>query len=77
MNEDLAEQVKKIRDESIESVKTDAFTRKSPLRRIKKIKTNNPEDLAKIIQVYKTWYKSPASGKDLDAFIVKYSKKLL
>ena len=75
MSEEVAEQVRKIRDDSIAEVKSDTFGRKNPLEKIKEVKTTTPEDLEKVIQVYRTWYKSPSSGKDLDAFIVKYSKR--
>lgn len=74
MSAPIAEQVRKIRDESLLEVEQDIFGRKAPLEKIKKIKAKGA-DLSKIIQVYQTWYKSPASGKDLDAFIVKYSKR--
>ena len=74
MSEPVAEQVRKIRDESLLEVEQDIFGRKAPLEKIKNIKAKE-DDLNKIIQVYQTWYKSPASGKDLDAFIVKYSKR--
>ena len=74
MSESIAEKVRLIRDESIKEVENDTFGRKAPLEKIKKIAATG-EDLAKVIKVYQTWYKSPASAKDLDAFIVKYSKR--
>ena len=74
MSEPIAEKVRKIRDESLSEVEQDIFCRKTPLEKIKKINAKGA-DLNKVIQVYQTWYKTPASGKDLDAFIVKYSKR--
>lgn len=74
MSESVAEQVRLIRDESLEEVKNDTFGRKAPLEKIKKVVATD-DDLKKVIRVYQIWYKSPASAKDLDAFIVKYSKR--
>lgn len=74
MSDSVAEQVRKIRDESLLAVENDTFGRKAPLEQIKKVNASG-DDLSKVIKVYQTWYKSPASGKDLDAFIVKYSKR--
>lgn len=74
MSEPVAAQVRQIRDESLEEIEKDIFGRKAPLEKIKQVKATG-DDLEKVIKVYQTWYKSPASGKDLDAFIVKYSKR--
>lgn len=74
MSEPIAEQVRQIRDEALLDIENDVFGRKSPLEKIKQIIAKG-DDLSKVIKVYQLWYQSPASGKDLDAFIVKYSKR--
>ena len=73
MSEPIAEQVRLIRDEALEKMENDTFGRKSPLEKIKRVKAEG-KDLEKIIKIYQSWYKLPSSSKDLDAFIVKYSK---
>lgn len=74
MSEPVAAQVKAIRDDALQRIENGSFGRKAPLELIKKIKASGG-DLAKVIKVYQTWYKTPSSSKDIDAFIVKYSKE--
>ncbi len=75
MSEPTAEEILRIKNQSIDQIVNNRiFGRKAPLDLIKAIKAPQ-EDLAKVIKVYQTWYKLPASSKDLDAFIVKYSKE--
>lgn len=74
LSEPLAKQVRAIRDEALLKMENDTFGRKCPLEAIKKIKAYG-QDLEKIITIYRAWYKLPSSGKDIDAFIVSYSKK--
>lgn len=69
----VREQVREIRNQALESIENDTFNRKTPLEKIKKVKATG-KDLNHIIGIYQSWYKSPSSSKDLDAFIVKYSK---
>lgn len=70
----IAAQIRTIRDEALLKMEDDTFGRKAPLEAIKKIQATGSE-LEKVIQIYRTWYKLPSSGRDIDAFIVKYSKK--
>lgn len=74
LSEPVAEQVTKIRDEALEAINNDTFGRKTPLEKIKSIKAEG-KDLQLIRKIYQKWYQLPASSKDLDAFIVQYSKK--
>ena len=75
IGEPTAEKILKIKNQSIEQILNNGiFGRKAPLDLIKAIKAPQ-EDLAKVIKVYQAWYKLPASSKDMDAFIVKYSKE--
>lgn len=74
ISEPIATQLRTLRDESLDKLKTNSFGRKTLLESVKKIKTTE-QDLEKVIQVYRTWYKLPKPAKDFDAFVVKYSKK--
>ena len=73
MSEPIAEQVRAIRDEHLAKTEFESFSRKAPLEAIKSVKASGA-DLKKVIEVYRAWYKLPCSAKDVDAFIVKYSK---
>lgn len=74
ISEPIATQLRTLRDESLEKLKLNGFGRKTLLEAVKKIKTTD-QDLEKVIQVYRAWYKLPKPAKDFDAFVVKYSKK--
>lgn len=73
-SEPIACQLRALRDESLKKMKTNTFGRKTLLESVKKIKAKD-EDLDKVIQIYRAWYKLPKPAKDFDAFVVKYSKK--
>lgn len=74
LSDPIREKVVAIRDEAITKIKDDTFERGLPLERIKGINAKG-KDLNQIIKIYRKWYGLPASSNDLDAFIVKYSKK--
>ena len=74
MSDPIAQQVRKIQENAKKHIQEKTFNRKSPLRAIKEIRAKD-KDLDAVIRVYQTWYKLPTSSKDLDAFIVKYSKE--
>lgn len=74
ISEPIATQLRTLRDESLQKLKTNEFGRKTLLESVKKIRSTD-HDLEKVIQVYRTWYKLPKPAKDFDAFVVKYSKK--
>lgn len=80
LNATLKAQLSEIREHSLNG----NLKRKSTLYAVKalieKLKSRgfqiyNPEELQLIEQIYKTWYKSPSSSKDFDAFVVKYSRR--
>ncbi len=75
MSDPVAETMVQIKKEAMDRVLGNAyFGRKSFLDSVKVLKVPD-EDLAKVIKVYQSWYKLPASRNDMDAFIVKYSKE--
>lgn len=74
MSEPIACQIRALRNESLNKMKTGNFGRKTLLESVKKIKATG-EDLVNVIRVYQAWYKLPKPAKDFDAFVVKYSKK--
>lgn len=74
LSEPVAQQVIIARDIALTKMQNGTFGRKEPLERIKAIKAKG-KDLQQIIKIYRKWYGLPSSSKDLDAFIVQYSKK--
>ena len=74
MSPEIAKQVQQIRDTALEKIEDNTFGRQPPLEAIKSIKATG-KDLFRVIKVYQAWYKIPNSTRDIDAFIVKYSKK--
>lgn len=73
LSEPVAEQVRLIRDEALEKMENDTFSRKSPLDKLIKISATG-KDLQNLNKIYQVWYKLPSSSTDLDAFIVKNAK---
>ena len=67
--------VEQIKQWSLDSIQNDTFSRKVPLVMLEDIKTESPEEEEILWQIYKSFYKLPSSSKDMDAFIVKYSKR--
>ena len=74
MSESVAEQVRIIRDEALIKMENDTFGRKCPLDKLEKIQAKG-KDAEKLFKIYKAWYGLPSSSEDIDAFIVKYSKR--
>ncbi len=74
MSPDVAKQVEAIRDSALQKIEDNSFGRQPPLEMIKAVKATGT-DLDRVIRVYQAWYKLPYSATDLDAFIVKYSRK--
>lgn len=73
LSPNLAELVRLIRDNALLKIKDNSFGREPPLEMIKAIKAKGA-DKNIIIKIYQAWYKLPNSARDVDAFIVKYSK---
>ena len=74
LDNDLAEKVRAIRDEALVKIENDTFGRKSPLEKLFAL-TANGKDIDKLMKIYYRWHKLPSSSRDIDAFIVKYSKQ--
>ncbi len=73
LSEPIATQVRLIRDEALEKMENDTFSRKSPLDKLIKISATG-KDAQHLDKIYQIWYKLPSSSTDLDAFIVKNAK---
>lgn len=73
LSEPVAEQVRLIRDEALEKMENDTFSRKSPLDKLMKVSVTG-KDAQHLDKIYQIWYKLPSSSTDLDAFIVKNAK---
>ena len=80
LNATLKKRLNEIRELSLNGT----LRRKSTLTAVKELidelkskgfQLYNPEELEIIEQIYKSWYKSPCSLKDFDAFVVKYSQR--
>jgi hypothetical protein len=73
LSEPVADQVRLIRDEALEKMENDTFSRKSPLDKLIKISATG-KDAQHLDKIYQIWYQLPSSSTDLDAFIVKNAK---
>lgn len=73
LSEPVAIQVRAIKDEALEKMENDTFSRKSPLDKLMKISATG-KDAQHLDKIYQIWYKLPSSSTDLDAFIVKNAK---
>ncbi len=70
----IANLVRLIRDNALAKIEDNTFGRQPPLEMIKAVKAKG-QDAKIIMKIYQTWYKLPNSARDVDAFIVKYSRK--
>lgn len=66
--------VELIKEESMDKISDDTFARNFPLKMIKSL-TGNEQDISIFTKIYRAWYQLPRSSKDIDAFIVKYSRQ--
>lgn len=74
MGEDVRLKVIDIRDEALDKISNDTFSRKSPLEKISRIQTDG-KDEEFLNTLYRIWYNSLlSSSTSLDAFIVKNAK---
>ena len=67
--------VEEIKNWSLNSIHNDTFCRKVPLAMLEDLQASSPEEKSILWQIYKSFYQLPSSSKDMDAFIVKYSKR--
>lgn len=70
----VKEQAKAVLEDTLIKTEDGTFTRKYPLDLINGIK-GNPDDVKLLDNIYHAWYQLPRSSKDIDAFIVGYSKQ--
>lgn len=73
LSEKTALQVLDIRDEALAKMGLGTFGRQEPLKKLREIQADK-KDLYLIDKIYKKWYELPTSARDIDAFIVQYSK---
>ena len=74
MNPTTAELVRLIKDNALAKIEDNTFGRQPPLDMLKSVKATG-QDALRLKLIYKKWYKLPNSMRDMDAFIVKYSRR--